>query len=283
MHHYSPTLATLPLELQARRSSATCSNNSLLSTTRVSIFRGQQPTGLLLQAHRLRFRCCSLIADERTSDQEFRCNRFYQSRISHLHLPSPCTLLSTLSALSPDQPHWRCLQASPDTGRKTQAESAISHHNHHHRHSLLLSPKCLHAACPLESHWTAIVFPPHARPTLTALSHHLQFTTITFPILMKLAPETQHYNPVSGSDMNAQSGHGMPVAPPDSGKGSIAIARTAGSASYERPERARTSHACEPCRERKTKCDGERPSCRRCLHTGNPCHYGFGKGWRKRK
>lgn len=52
---------------------------------------------------------------------------------------------------------------------------------------------------------------------------------------------------------------------------------------YERPERARTSHACEPCRERKTKCDGERPSCRRCLHTGTICHYGYGKGWKKRK
>lgn len=52
---------------------------------------------------------------------------------------------------------------------------------------------------------------------------------------------------------------------------------------YERPERARTSHACEPCRERKTKCDGERPACRRCVHTGTNCHYGYGKGWKKRK
>ncbi|KPI44625.1 uncharacterized protein AB675_8627 [Cyphellophora attinorum] len=65
-------------------------------------------------------------------------------------------------------------------------------------------------------------------------------------------------------------------------KPSLPIARSAGTP-YERPERARTSHACEPCRERKTKCDGERPSCRRCLHTGTGCHYGYGKGWRKRK
>lgn len=62
----------------------------------------------------------------------------------------------------------------------------------------------------------------------------------------------------------------------------VPIARNTGSG-YERPERARTSHACEPCRERKTKCDGERPSCRRCLHTGTSCHYGYGKGWKKRK
>lgn len=62
----------------------------------------------------------------------------------------------------------------------------------------------------------------------------------------------------------------------------VPISRSTASG-YERPERARTSHACEPCRERKTKCDGERPSCRRCLHTGTVCHYGYGKGWKKRK
>lgn len=67
-------------------------------------------------------------------------------------------------------------------------------------------------------------------------------------------------------------------------KKQLPIVRNPASGSgYERPERARTSHACEPCRERKTKCDGERPSCRRCLHTGTQCHYGYGKGWKKRK
>ncbi|KAJ4511562.1 hypothetical protein HRR83_004400 [Exophiala dermatitidis] len=55
------------------------------------------------------------------------------------------------------------------------------------------------------------------------------------------------------------------------------------SSTWDKPERARTSHACEPCRERKTKCDGSRPACRRCLHTGTTCYYGYGKGWRKRK
>ncbi|OAP58916.1 hypothetical protein AYL99_06213 [Fonsecaea erecta] len=63
---------------------------------------------------------------------------------------------------------------------------------------------------------------------------------------------------------------------------SLPISRSSNSA-WEKPERARTSHACEPCRERKTKCDGSRPACRRCLHTGTTCYYGYGKGWRKRK
>lgn len=63
---------------------------------------------------------------------------------------------------------------------------------------------------------------------------------------------------------------------------SIPISRSNNPA-WDKPERARTSHACEPCRERKTKCDGSRPACRRCLHTGTTCYYGYGKGWRKRK
>lgn len=76
---------------------------------------------------------------------------------------------------------------------------------------------------------------------------------------------------------------------PASSTGAQSIARTKHvpivrhKTGYERPERARTSHACEPCRERKTKCDGERPACRRCTHTGTNCHYGYGKGWKKRK
>jgi len=69
--------------------------------------------------------------------------------------------------------------------------------------------------------------------------------------------------------------------PPRQHNRQVPISRN--SSTYERPERARTSHACEPCRERKTKCDGDRPSCRRCLHTSTSCHYGYGKGWKKRK
>ncbi|KAK6330984.1 hypothetical protein TWF718_003178 [Orbilia javanica] len=42
-------------------------------------------------------------------------------------------------------------------------------------------------------------------------------------------------------------------------------------------EKNRTSHACEPCRSRKTKCNGERPSCRHCIDFKINCHYGDGK------
>ncbi|KAI5801750.1 fungal-specific transcription factor domain-containing protein [Peziza echinospora] len=39
----------------------------------------------------------------------------------------------------------------------------------------------------------------------------------------------------------------------------------------------RVSHACEPCRQRKTKCSGERPMCRHCEEFHITCFYGQGK------
>ncbi|GBE81716.1 hypothetical protein SCP_0400870 [Sparassis crispa] len=39
------------------------------------------------------------------------------------------------------------------------------------------------------------------------------------------------------------------------------------------PERLRTPQACERCRERKTKCTGTRPTCKRCLKSGAVCVY----------
>lgn len=39
----------------------------------------------------------------------------------------------------------------------------------------------------------------------------------------------------------------------------------------------RVSHACEPCRHRKTKCSGERPVCRHCQDFKIECNYADGK------
>ncbi|KAF5024521.1 hypothetical protein F66182_3461 [Fusarium sp. NRRL 66182] len=38
-------------------------------------------------------------------------------------------------------------------------------------------------------------------------------------------------------------------------------------------ERRRVSRACVPCRDRKLKCSGRRPTCSRCLGRGVACHY----------
>lgn len=38
-------------------------------------------------------------------------------------------------------------------------------------------------------------------------------------------------------------------------------------------DKHRVSHACEPCRYRKTKCSGERPQCKHCQDFKIPCVY----------
>lgn len=40
---------------------------------------------------------------------------------------------------------------------------------------------------------------------------------------------------------------------------------------------SRVTQACEPCRHRKSKCDGERPSCRQCSGLSAECYYQGGK------
>lgn len=42
-------------------------------------------------------------------------------------------------------------------------------------------------------------------------------------------------------------------------------------------DKHRVSHACEPCRHRKTKCSGERPTCKHCEDFKITCIYADGK------
>lgn len=48
-------------------------------------------------------------------------------------------------------------------------------------------------------------------------------------------------------------------------------------------DKVRVSHACEPCRQRKTKCSGERPVCRHCEEFQYSCFYADGKRERTKK
>lgn len=41
--------------------------------------------------------------------------------------------------------------------------------------------------------------------------------------------------------------------------------------------RHRVTHACEPCRQRKTKCSGDRPICKHCADFKIQCYYADGK------
>ena len=47
--------------------------------------------------------------------------------------------------------------------------------------------------------------------------------------------------------------------------------------------RHRVTHACEPCRSRKTKCSGERPICKHCQDFKIACYYADGKRDRVKK
>ena len=48
-------------------------------------------------------------------------------------------------------------------------------------------------------------------------------------------------------------------------------------------DKNRVTHACEPCRQRKTKCSGERPRCQHCQDFKLPCMYADGKRDKTRK
>lgn len=61
----------------------------------------------------------------------------------------------------------------------------------------------------------------------------------------------------------------------------VAIQRLRGGAAKEVTEngdrKARSKQACEPCRQKKTKCNEERPTCGHCLELNIECHYSSGK------
>ena len=51
----------------------------------------------------------------------------------------------------------------------------------------------------------------------------------------------------------------------------------------QRADKNRVTHACEPCRHRKTKCSGERPACQHCQDFNLTCTYADGKRDKIRK
>lgn len=81
----------------------------------------------------------------------------------------------------------------------------------------------------------------------------------------------------------------MAPAPGDASKAAkVAIPRLkrsleAGEATTKPGGRHRVTHACEPCRHRKTKCSGERPTCRHCQDFKIQCYYADGKRDRVKK
>lgn len=64
----------------------------------------------------------------------------------------------------------------------------------------------------------------------------------------------------------------------------VAIPRAAGSSDISnRSRRRRSPRACEPCRQRKIKCEGTRPACRQCVESHITCLYQDVKRVREQK
>ena len=61
------------------------------------------------------------------------------------------------------------------------------------------------------------------------------------------------------------------------------LPRDTDSTPVNQTEKSRVSHACEPCRQRKTKCSGERPVCKHCEEFQINCYYADGKRDRTKK
>lgn len=114
------------------------------------------------------------------------------------------------------------------------------------------------------------------------------------PIATPQTPFTP--NPLSNSAGQAQNYFRIPASPrsamsgnePSTKAAKVAIPRLKRSADTQeglsKPGgRHRVTHACEPCRHRKTKCSGERPMCRHCLDFKIQCYYADGKRDRVKK
>lgn len=88
---------------------------------------------------------------------------------------------------------------------------------------------------------------------------------------------------------SASSTRTVPMAPDDSSRAAkVAIPRLkrsleTGDVASKPGGRHRVTHACEPCRHRKTKCSGERPTCRHCQDFKIQCYYADGKRDRVKK
>ena len=101
------------------------------------------------------------------------------------------------------------------------------------------------------------------------------------------SPVQAHFR-ASGVPPSPRTGTGPMGGAPSSKAAKVAIPRLkrsleSGEGSAKSGGRHRVTHACEPCRHRKTKCSGERPACRHCQDFKIQCYYADGKRDRVKK
>ena len=111
-------------------------------------------------------------------------------------------------------------------------------------------------------------------------------STATSYLLPGQQPLSQSQKPRGTFQIPAIPNQPGPVAPPQK----VAIPRlrrgsdvASNAGSTRAGDKHRISHACEPCRHRKTKCSGERPTCKHCEDFKIVCLYADGKRDRVKK
>jgi hypothetical protein len=85
-------------------------------------------------------------------------------------------------------------------------------------------------------------------------------------------PQHSYPTPLPFSTIQTQPFSPHIAQPASASTPKVAIPRLAGSDPFT-PGRRRSARACEPCRQRKIKCDGIRPSCGQCAYHNHSCSY----------
>ena len=110
------------------------------------------------------------------------------------------------------------------------------------------------------------------------------------PSALALLPTQHPPPPILSPRSSFQIAAGRDHSKPASLASKVAIPRlprlsgtTSPIGSIKTGDKHRVTHACEPCRHRKTKCSGERPSCKHCDDFKIACTYADGKRDRVKK
>lgn len=121
--------------------------------------------------------------------------------------------------------------------------------------------------------WTSSMSPgPSAPPTVPIYPGHNPF----FPPIQPQVASANAWQPYSSTPASS-----IDQPSPASNNNKVPIPRLAAPTAFH--GRRRSARACEACRQRKIKCDGNRPACRQCVYHNQHCSYEDVKRVREQK
>ncbi|KAJ6015853.1 hypothetical protein N7540_010444 [Penicillium herquei] len=115
---------------------------------------------------------------------------------------------------------------------------------------------------PSINHVPQSLFPPQSPFTFSDAASYSTVSSMSTPF-MQPQPGFGSMTSTSGTDPS----HTPDIVPPNK----VAIPRIAGVSHVQ--SRKRSARACEPCRHRKIKCDGIKPTCGQCAYHKSHCNY----------